>query len=128
MEMKIDARRVHAERMRKAWSQEHLATLTGLGLRTIQRIEKSGTASLESVAALASVFGMDTQDLIVTESARPQLAHWLFEKRFLILLALALIAMIATPPEPSLQASATLGLWLVFEVVVAVARRRQIKL
>lgn len=60
--MKIDAKRIRAEREKRAWSQDHLASVTGLGLRTIQRIESSGQASYESVSAIASVLKMDVSD------------------------------------------------------------------
>jgi len=63
MDMRIDAKRIRAERERRAWSQEHLATVSGLGLRTIQRIEKTGAASFESARALAAVFEVDVADL-----------------------------------------------------------------
>ena len=54
MEMKVDAKRIRDERTARAWSQEHLANVAGLSLRTIQRIESTGSASFESVTALAS--------------------------------------------------------------------------
>jgi transcriptional regulator with XRE-family HTH domain len=63
MDMKIDAKRIRAERERRAWSQEHLAIVSGLGLRTIQRIEKTGAASFESARALAAVFEVDVAEL-----------------------------------------------------------------
>jgi transcriptional regulator with XRE-family HTH domain len=65
MDMKIDSSYIKAQRTRRAWSQEHLAEVTGLGLRTIQRIEKTGAASYESARALAAVFEMDVADLRV---------------------------------------------------------------
>lgn len=61
--MLIDSDRVRRERECRAWSQEQLAQLTGLGLRTIQRIESSGLASLESTSALASVFQVSVEDI-----------------------------------------------------------------
>ena len=57
MDMKVDSSYIKRERERRAWSQEHLAEVTGLGLRTIQRIEKTGAASYESARSLAAVFG-----------------------------------------------------------------------
>ena len=63
MDMRIDSKRIRAERERRAWSQEHLATVSGLGLRTIQRIEKTGAASFESARALAAVFEVSVADL-----------------------------------------------------------------
>lgn len=52
----------------KAWSQDELATASGLNLRTIQRIEKEATASLQSMKALASVFDMNIRDLEYEET------------------------------------------------------------
>jgi transcriptional regulator with XRE-family HTH domain len=63
MDMKIDSSYIKAQRTRRAWSQEHLAEVTGLGLRTIQRIEKTGAASYESARSLAAVFEIDVAEL-----------------------------------------------------------------
>ncbi|MCC6540172.1 MAG: helix-turn-helix transcriptional regulator, partial [Bryobacterales bacterium] len=52
--MKINPERVRDERKRRSWSQEELATAAGLNLRTIQRIETEGVASLQSLKALAA--------------------------------------------------------------------------
>jgi DNA-binding XRE family transcriptional regulator len=56
-------------RKEKAWSQEELAIAAGLNLRTIQRIEKEATASLQSMKALASVFAVSIRALEYEESA-----------------------------------------------------------
>ena len=48
-----------ALRQERNWSQEHLAEVSGLSRRTIQRIESTNKASYDSMAALASVFGLD---------------------------------------------------------------------
>ncbi|MBY0420364.1 MAG: helix-turn-helix domain-containing protein [Pararheinheimera sp.] len=53
-------------RKKRAWSQSELAEVTGLSLRTVQRIEKSGTASLESVKAFAAVFELAPESLQLT--------------------------------------------------------------
>jgi transcriptional regulator with XRE-family HTH domain len=65
MEMNIDSRLVRAERSKRAWSQEHLASAAGIGLRTVQRIETAGVASYESVRAIAAAFEMEPSDLIL---------------------------------------------------------------
>jgi hypothetical protein len=52
--MRIDPRRIKIERARRAWSQQHLATVSGLSLRTVQRAEQSGLASYETASALAA--------------------------------------------------------------------------
>lgn len=61
--MKINVKIILKLREEKAWSQEELANASGLNLRTIQRIEKRGTASLHSKKVLASAFDLDIQDL-----------------------------------------------------------------
>ena len=69
MDMRIDSSYIKAQRARRAWSQEHLAEVSGLGLRTIQRIEKTGAASYESARSLAAVFEIDVAKLRVAEPA-----------------------------------------------------------
>ena len=66
--MQIDAARIRREREKRAWSQEQLAQVTGLGLRTVQRIESSGIASSESAAALASVLALSIEELSMPAS------------------------------------------------------------
>ena len=61
--MQIDPSRLKQLREQRAWSQEHLATVSGLSVRTIQRLETSGAASHESRLALAAAFGLDPADL-----------------------------------------------------------------
>lgn len=45
------------------WSQEQLAELCGLNIRTIQRVESGNKASLETLKALASIFEVDISTL-----------------------------------------------------------------
>ena len=46
-------------RKERRWSQEYLAELSGLSLRTVQRIESSGKAGHGSIRALAMAFEID---------------------------------------------------------------------
>lgn len=50
-------------RLRRGWSQEQLALISGLSTRTVQRIERGKTASLESLKAIASAFAIDVSEL-----------------------------------------------------------------
>lgn len=50
-------------RLQKGWSQEQLAEISGLSVRTIQRLERGQTGSLESMNALAAVFETDLDRL-----------------------------------------------------------------
>ena len=55
---------VHKLRLKRGWSQEQLAELSGLSVRTIQRIEKGHGASAESLKSLAAVFEIDLSNLL----------------------------------------------------------------
>ncbi len=61
--MKINTERVIGLRKANSWSQEELAITAGVNLRTIQRIENGGAASLQSKKALASAFDVEVSEL-----------------------------------------------------------------
>jgi transcriptional regulator with XRE-family HTH domain len=46
-------------RLQRGWSQEQLAELTGLSVRTIQRVERGQNPSAESLKAIAAVLDVD---------------------------------------------------------------------
>jgi transcriptional regulator with XRE-family HTH domain len=51
-------------RLNKRWSQEQLAHMSGLNVRTIQRVEKGKSVGLETLKSLAAVFEISTDELI----------------------------------------------------------------
>src|SRR5689334_3639621 len=61
--MKVNAELIVKLRKKRSWSQEELAVASRLNLRTVQRVEKDGSASLQSKKALAAALGIDTHDL-----------------------------------------------------------------
>ena len=65
MQNRPDAEKIKRWREERLWSQEHLADLAGLGLRTVQRIENGEPASRDSVMALAAAFNVDAAALTV---------------------------------------------------------------
>ena len=54
---------VQEMRLKKGWSQQQLADISGLNVRTIQRIEQGQSASLESFKALGAAFDVDFSQL-----------------------------------------------------------------
>ena len=71
--MKINAEKVRLSRAEHNWSQDELAVAAGLNLRTIQRIETQGVASLQSKKALAAALDIQMSDLDQsTENDMPQ--------------------------------------------------------
>jgi transcriptional regulator with XRE-family HTH domain len=67
--MEVCAQTVRNERQRRGWTQQHLADAAGCSLRTVQRIERHGVASNESVSALCAVFELDRADLLDDDPA-----------------------------------------------------------
>lgn len=57
------AEKVKTYRLRNAWSQEQLAEVASISVRTVQRTEKGQKPSLETLCALASAFDIDVAEL-----------------------------------------------------------------
>lgn len=64
----VSAEKIKLLRHQHGWSQEQLATISGVSARTIQRIEKSGDCSLESKMALAGAFNLAVSRLCENET------------------------------------------------------------
>jgi transcriptional regulator with XRE-family HTH domain len=62
-EMKIASATVRRLRTARGWSQEQLATASGLSLRTIQRVEAEGAASMATRVCLAATFSVPLDEL-----------------------------------------------------------------
>jgi transcriptional regulator with XRE-family HTH domain len=65
MQFYADAAKIKRWREERHWSQEHLADLAGIGLRTIQRVEQGEKASRDTLTALAAAFNVDVMTLTV---------------------------------------------------------------
>ena len=57
-----NVRDIKEMRLERHWSQEQLAEMSGLSIRTIQRIENGENAGLESLKSLAAVFEINITD------------------------------------------------------------------
>ncbi len=69
MSIKINNSLLKRERQAKLWSQDELAIASGLGLRTVQRIEGTGSASPQALKALAAALEIDAHTLIQNDEA-----------------------------------------------------------
>ena len=72
--MNPDGNRIREMRERRVWSQEQLAEIADLNVRTIQRVEAGHGASFETLKALASAFETDVDALLVRLDAFGQSA------------------------------------------------------
>jgi DNA-binding XRE family transcriptional regulator len=75
MDMKAKSSRIRKLRNERLWSQEHLADASGLGLRTIQRLESRGSGSNESIKALAAVFEVEPETLVWRDGGYQSYKH-----------------------------------------------------
>lgn len=71
MDMQLNKETLKSAREKRAWSQSHLAEVAGLSMRTVQRIERTGSASLESAKALAAAFDTCVEQLSTSNSVMP---------------------------------------------------------
>ena len=63
--MHVNSIRLRELRLARQWSQEQLATLSGLNLRTVQRLESGAKISNESLRALAAVLEVPAESLLM---------------------------------------------------------------
>ena len=70
--MQINSARLRELRTARRWSQEQLSNLSGLNLRTIQRLESGAKISTESLRALSAVFEVPAESLLVAEAIPSQ--------------------------------------------------------
>ena len=63
--MHINGPRLRELRTARQWSQEQLAKLSGLNLRTIQRLEVGAKVSTESLRALAAALEVPAESLLL---------------------------------------------------------------
>jgi len=62
--MDIKASVVKSERQSRSWTQQHLADVCNLSLRTVQRVERFGSAAPETVMELCSVLELEREQLM----------------------------------------------------------------
>ena len=61
---------IKEQRAARVLTQEHLAQLAEVDIRTIQRLESTGTCNKETLMAIAEAFNMDAKDLRKRRSKR----------------------------------------------------------
>lgn len=69
--MLLASTKIKSMRLDNGWTQQDLAELCDVSVRTVQRVEKDGTASLETTLALASVFEVDKAIFLETQLRKP---------------------------------------------------------
>jgi transcriptional regulator with XRE-family HTH domain len=62
--MDLNSAKIRELRIAKAWTQQQLAEISSLSIRTIQRVETQGLGSLETSKSLAAAFEVDRDILL----------------------------------------------------------------
>ena len=62
--MEVNAQLIKEHRTSRAYTQQHLADACSVSLRTIQRVERYGVASPETLMSLSAVFGVESNQLL----------------------------------------------------------------
>jgi len=65
--MEVNAQKIKNLRTDKGWTQQHLADACGISLRTVQRVERYGKTSNETLMSLASVFETQQSEISIPE-------------------------------------------------------------
>ncbi|MCF2948545.1 helix-turn-helix domain-containing protein [Paraglaciecola aquimarina] len=88
--MEINNQIIKQLRIDRNWTQQHLADACDISLRTVQRIEKFGNASTESVMSLCAVFEINKQDICTVPKVKPQQLETVTVKSYFLLMLVAL--------------------------------------
>ena len=100
-------------RLERHWSQDQLAEMSGLSVRTVQRIENGENAGLESLKSLAAVFETnfaDSDKKVEMEQIRKEEEYVQNVKGFYKLLAIAILSLVV----PFILAVSDSSNWNVF--------------
>ena len=109
----INLRDIKKIRLERHWSQDQLAEMSGLSIRTIQRIENGENAGLESLKSLAAVFEIniaDSDKKEEIEQIRKEEEYVQNLKGFYKLLAIAILSLVV----PFILAVNDSSFWNVF--------------
>ena len=109
----INLRDIKKMRLERHWSQDQLAEMSGLSIRTVQRIENGENAGLESLKSLAAVFETniaDSDKKVEMEQIRKEEEYVQNVKGFYKLLAVAILSLVV----PFILAVSDSSNWNVF--------------
>ena len=109
----MNIRDIKKMRLERHWSQDQLAEMSGLSIRTVQRIENGENAGLESLKSLAAVFETniaDSDKKVEMEQIRKEEAYVQNVKGLYKLLAIAILSLVV----PFILAVSDSSNWTVF--------------
>ena len=100
MQVRVNGERLQQLRKASAWTQEQLADKANLSARTVQRLERGESASLESVRMLAKVFDVESEELLADPVRTHFTAPWSRKLQLTTFAFLAIIAVVVFRAGP----------------------------
>lgn len=94
--MDINSERVRKARIERGWTQQQLAEIADLSLRTVQRVENQSAASNETISSLCAVLELDRQDLLGPDLDRPEIQREVRRARLVLSAAMGLGAVLGS--------------------------------
>ncbi|WP_144392773.1 helix-turn-helix transcriptional regulator [Pleionea sediminis] len=94
--MNINSELLKKERLKRGWTQQHLADIVGLSSRTIQRIESKGVTSMDTASALCAVLEISREDLLEGEKEIKEVKFNIPMLMFLLFIAGLLLGVFTT--------------------------------
>jgi transcriptional regulator with XRE-family HTH domain len=97
-DVKINTDKLKHLRSKKGWTQQQLADICGLSLRTIQRTEKSSNASQETISSLSSVFEVERESWLLLDKMNKafQVNHKGWRVAFIAIIAFQIFTVLVT--------------------------------
>tara|TARA_B110000967_G_C18617769_1_gene427230 strand:- start:123 stop:437 length:315 start_codon:yes stop_codon:yes gene_type:complete len=87
----VSSNRVKKLRAERGCTQQYLADICGLSLRTIQRVEKEGIAAKETLLSLCAVFEVSQDHLVVVPNNTIQEVLTSQRRQKLVLMSLSVL-------------------------------------
>ncbi len=91
--MNVRGNQIKQLRIARGWTQQQLADIANLSLRTIQRVENQGIASNESVSSLAAVMEL-SREQILSPIENPELRRQAGRQAVWMLLAAVVVGIL----------------------------------
>ena len=88
--MDINSELVRARRIERGWTQQQLAEIADLSLRTVQRVENQSGASNETISSLCAVLDLERAALLAVDLSQPEVRQAIHRAELVLPLAVGL--------------------------------------
>lgn len=94
--MDVASDRIRLARQARGWTQQQLAEIADLSLRTVQRVENQASASNETISSLCAVLELTREEILIVDPKNPAYQKAAKDMRLLLSLAVAAGALLGS--------------------------------